>query len=71
VLCVRVTDVRRFATFGEMLEHYGHQHVLPGIGSVHEGVALYHGFQNREGRSYKELEMEKGVVGISVALMND
>ena len=65
-LVVRVVRVERFATFREMLRACGLEKCLPGCASEAEGIETYHAFGTMDGRTYKELEADHGVVGVHV-----
>jgi ASC-1-like (ASCH) protein len=57
----KITGVRKYETFREMIEHEGLRHILPTVESVDEGVAIYHGIAG-----YKAKEGTKGVIAVEV-----
>ncbi|CAD5245357.1 ASCH domain-containing protein [Thermococcus camini] len=59
LVCV-VKDVRVYSSFREMLEKEGIENVLPGVGSVEEGVKVYRRFYS------DEKEKKYGVAAIEV-----
>lgn len=56
-----VRSVREFRTFEDMLRELGVETLLPGVGSVSQGVAVYHGFPG-----YAEKERRFGVVAMEL-----
>ncbi len=59
LICV-VKDIRVYPSFREMLEEEGVETVLPGVGSVEEGIRVYRSFYS------EEKERKYGVVAIEV-----
>ncbi|KUH33817.1 isomerase [Thermococcus celericrescens] len=59
LVCV-VKDVRVYSSFREMLEKEGLENVLPGVGSVEDGVKVYRRFYS------EEKERKYGVAAIEV-----
>nr|WP_206204216.1 ASCH domain-containing protein [Thermococcus sp. 18S1] len=59
LVCV-VKDVRVYSSFREMLEKEGLENVLPGVGSVEDGVRVYRRFYS------EEKERKYGVAAIEV-----
>nr|WP_206206092.1 ASCH domain-containing protein [Thermococcus sp. JdF3] len=59
LVCV-VKDVRVYSSFREMLEKEGIENVLPGVGSVEDGVKVYRRFYS------EEKERKYGVAAIEV-----
>lgn len=59
-LRVRVKALRIYSSFKEMLEKEGLQNVLPGAGSIEEGLKVYRQFYS------EEEEKKYGVVAIEV-----
>ena len=64
IVC-KVTQLARFISFEEMLLQEGMHKCLPGIGTVAEGVKIYHRF-----RGYKAKEQEKGVLALHLEHIN-
>ncbi|XP_021643354.2 uncharacterized protein LOC110637521 isoform X2 [Hevea brasiliensis] len=58
---LEVKDVRRYASFSEMLETEDLSQVLPGVKTVQEGVKIYRKFYT------EEKEMSNGVLAICVS----
>ncbi len=59
LMCV-VKDVRTYPSFREMLEREGLENVLPGVGSIEEGMKVYRRFYS------EEKERKYGVAAIEV-----
>jgi len=59
LMCV-VKDVRVYSSFREMLEKEGLENVLPGVGSIEEGVKVYRRFYS------EEKEKKYGVAAIEI-----
>ncbi len=57
----RVLSSEKFPTFTDMLGYYGLKHCLPGIKTLSEGLAIYHGFPG-----YEEEAKRLGVIGIEI-----
>lgn len=65
-LVVRVTGVRRFGTFSQMLQEVGIHACLPGFdGDLRAATQLYRSFGSSAG-SYADLEREHGVAAVDV-----
>ncbi|XP_037496503.1 uncharacterized protein LOC105628461 isoform X1 [Jatropha curcas] len=60
-IVLEVEDVRRYASFLEMLEAESPSKVLPGVKTIEEGVKLYRNFYT------EEREMPNGVLAISLS----
>ncbi|HUD00913.1 MAG TPA: hypothetical protein VMR37_01165, partial [Rhabdochlamydiaceae bacterium] len=58
---VKITFLRTFPTFREMLKKEGLENCLPGMADLEEGVAVYHHFPR-----YREREKELGVLAIGI-----
>ena len=65
-LVCRVTRVRCFATFEDMLRECGVDACLPGVHDVDEGVQIYKSFGTFTGETYAEAEAAFGAVAIDV-----
>lgn len=62
VVPVKITDIRRYASFELMIEAEGKEACLPGLtASDEEAVALYHSFPN-----YAQRARDFGVVAIVI-----
>lgn len=59
-LMCAVKDVRVYSSFKEMLEKEGLENVLPGVGSIDDGVKVYRRFYS------EEKERKYGVAAIEV-----
>ena len=68
-LCVRVLAVERFRTYYAMLSKIGIGTCFPSVTEISEAMAEYYSFKDRNGRSYKGLEGEFGVVAIKVQVL--
>lgn len=62
-LLVRVVDVRRYPNLRCMLEQEGLRHVLPGVASIEQGIAVYQQWSSAE-----ELDAY-GFLAIELALL--
>eukprot|EP00973_Karenia_brevis_P046892 6506403-Karenia_brevis.AAC.1 len=60
---VLVSNVCAFATFSDLLSHYGLTKCLPGVRSLRDGIRIYHAFRN-----YAELEPVHGVVAWEISI---
>ncbi len=60
-LDVKITFLRSYPTFREMLEKEGLEKCLPGTSTLDEGVAIYHNFPR-----YRELEKKLGVLALGI-----
>ena len=63
----RAVKVTRFRTFKDMLQSFGVTPCLPRCKSLDEAVAIYHALQDRQGKTYSDLERDFGVVAITLA----
>jgi ASC-1-like (ASCH) protein len=59
---MKVIHTARYSTFHEMVTGEGLDHVLPGIGSIEEGVSIYRLFYSEED------ETKYGIVAIHISV---
>lgn len=60
----RLTDVKKYQSFAEMLETNGLENVLPGKNTIDDGVNVYRQWYT------PEMEKELGVIGLFIGIVN-